>query len=207
MRRAPDMRSRGVRRSPVQRKGNGTFVPTGRETGAGSMRSAARGWGATGLGGQLGGKVSAFSIGRVPRVGGSGLTGAIRLINRTVFAPRMLAAAVREGRPTLRPFVVRLGTLATTGTLAGVLALAASGTAFAANPPGYGAAQPVVWKRHCSQHPRELCLGLRIRLQPGRPGWFGVRGPAAPELQQPEGSQPVPRRLLLAALTTRLAVV
>ena len=141
MRRAPDMRSRGVRRSPVQRKGNGTFVPTGRETGAGSMRSAARGWGATGLGGQLGGKVSAFSIGRVPRVGGSGLTGAIRLINRTVFAPRMLAAAVREGRPTLRPFVVRLGTLATTGTLAGVLALAASGTAFAANPPP-GTGQP-----------------------------------------------------------------
>jgi hypothetical protein len=62
-------------------------------------------------------------------------------MKRTVFAPRMLAAAVREGRPTMRPFVVRLGTLAATGTFAGVLALAGSGAAFAANPPP-GTGQP-----------------------------------------------------------------
>src|SRR5215475_52314 len=36
----------------------------------------------------------------------------------------------------MRPFIVRLGTLAATGTLAGGLALAVSGPAAAANPPG-----------------------------------------------------------------------
>ena len=35
----------------------------------------------------------------------------------------------------MRPFIVRLGTIAATATLAGGLALAASGTAFAAGPP------------------------------------------------------------------------
>ena len=34
----------------------------------------------------------------------------------------------------MKPFIVRIGTLAATATLAGGLALAASGTAFAANP-------------------------------------------------------------------------
>ena len=38
----------------------------------------------------------------------------------------------------MKPFIVRLGTLAATGTLAGGLALAASGMAAAANPPGTG---------------------------------------------------------------------
>ena len=36
----------------------------------------------------------------------------------------------------MKPLIVRFGTLAATGTLAGVLALAASGTALADNPPG-----------------------------------------------------------------------
>ena len=34
----------------------------------------------------------------------------------------------------MKPFIVRIGTLATTATLAGGLALAVSGTAFAVNP-------------------------------------------------------------------------
>ena len=38
----------------------------------------------------------------------------------------------------MRPFVARLGTLAATATLAGGLALATSGTAFAANPGTQG---------------------------------------------------------------------
>jgi hypothetical protein len=38
----------------------------------------------------------------------------------------------------MKSFVVRLGTLAATGTLAGALALAASGTAFAASPGTQG---------------------------------------------------------------------
>ncbi len=38
----------------------------------------------------------------------------------------------------MRPFIIRLGILAATGTLGGTLALAASGTALAANPPGTG---------------------------------------------------------------------
>jgi hypothetical protein len=36
----------------------------------------------------------------------------------------------------MKPFLVRFGTLAATGTLAGVLALAVSGPAAADNPPG-----------------------------------------------------------------------
>jgi hypothetical protein len=45
---------------------------------------------------------------------------------------------VVRGDQTMKAFVVRLGTLAATGTFAGVLALAVSGSAAAANPPGQG---------------------------------------------------------------------
>jgi len=38
----------------------------------------------------------------------------------------------------MKPFIVRIGTLAATATLAGGLALAVSGMAAAANPPGTG---------------------------------------------------------------------
>ena len=54
----------------------------------------------------------------------------------------------------MRPFVVRLGTLAATGTLAGALALAASGTAFAANPGTQG-------------QPSQTCLSSTAPMEPG----------------------------------------
>ena len=50
-----------------------------------------------------------------------------------------MAAAGLQGRLTMKPFVVRLGTLVATGTLAGLLALASAGAAAAAgNPNGTG---------------------------------------------------------------------
>jgi hypothetical protein len=59
--------------------------------------------------------------------------------DRTVFAPRTMAAAGLQGRLTMKSFVVRLGTLAATGALAGLLALASAGAAAAAgNPNGTG---------------------------------------------------------------------
>jgi hypothetical protein len=54
----------------------------------------------------------------------------------------------------MKPFLVRFGTLAATGTLAGALAFAASGTAFAANPPGTG-------------QPGQTCLSSTAPSEPG----------------------------------------
>src|SRR5215470_9305287 len=54
----------------------------------------------------------------------------------------------------MKSFVVRFGTLAATGTLAGVLAFAASGTALAANPPGTG-------------QPSQTCLSDSAPSEPG----------------------------------------
>jgi hypothetical protein len=54
----------------------------------------------------------------------------------------------------MRPFVVRLGTLAATGTLAGGLVLAASGTAFATVNPSTG-------------QPGQTCLSSTAPLEPG----------------------------------------
>jgi hypothetical protein len=76
-------------------------------------------------------------------------------MNRTVFAPRMMAAAGLQGRLTMKSFVVRLGTLAVTGALAGGLALAATGTAAAAtNPSGTG-------------QPSQTCLSSTAPTEPG----------------------------------------
>jgi hypothetical protein len=57
----------------------------------------------------------------------------------------------------MRLFVVRLGTMAATGTLAGALALAASGTAFAANPGTQG-------------QPSQTCLSSTAPAEPGNAG-------------------------------------
>jgi hypothetical protein len=57
----------------------------------------------------------------------------------------------------MRPFVVRFGTLAATATLAGALALAASGTAFAANPGTQG-------------QPSQTCLSSTAPNEPGNAG-------------------------------------
>jgi hypothetical protein len=54
----------------------------------------------------------------------------------------------------MRQFVVRLGILAATGTLAGGLALAVSGMAAAANPPGTG-------------QPSQSCLSDTAPSEPG----------------------------------------
>jgi hypothetical protein len=54
----------------------------------------------------------------------------------------------------MRQFVVRLGILAATGTLAGGLALAVSGMAAAANPPGTG-------------QPSQECLSDTAPSEPG----------------------------------------
>lgn len=54
----------------------------------------------------------------------------------------------------MRPLVVRLGTLAATGTLAGVLSLAAGGTAFAATPGTQG-------------QPSQTCLTSTAPAEPG----------------------------------------
>jgi hypothetical protein len=54
----------------------------------------------------------------------------------------------------MKPFIVRFGTLAATGTLAGALAFAASGTALAANPPGTG-------------QPGQTCLSDTAPAEPG----------------------------------------
>ena|SRR5436190_18689189 len=76
-------------------------------------------------------------------------------MDQTVFAPRMIAAAGLQGRLTMKSFVVRLGTLAVTGALAGGLALAASGTAAAAtNPSGTG-------------QPSQTCLSSTAPAEPG----------------------------------------
>jgi hypothetical protein len=55
----------------------------------------------------------------------------------------------------MKSFVVRLGTLAATGTLAGVLALAASVIAFAASPGTQGSAQPELSEQHGPGRTRE----------------------------------------------------
>jgi hypothetical protein len=57
----------------------------------------------------------------------------------------------------MRPFVVRLGTLAATATLAGGLALAVSGTAAAANPHTSGT----------SGQPSQECLSSTAPNEPG----------------------------------------
>jgi hypothetical protein len=54
----------------------------------------------------------------------------------------------------MKPFVARLGTLAATATLAGGLALAVSGPAAAANPPGTG-------------QPSQTCLEGNALTEPG----------------------------------------
>ena len=54
----------------------------------------------------------------------------------------------------MRPIVASLGTLAATGTLAGALALAASGTALAANPGTQG-------------QPSQACLSSTAPMEPG----------------------------------------
>ena len=57
----------------------------------------------------------------------------------------------------MKPFIVRLGTLAATGTLAGGLALVVSGTAFAAgNPSPSGTGQP-----------SQTCLSSAAPNEPG----------------------------------------
>jgi hypothetical protein len=76
-------------------------------------------------------------------------------MNRTVFAPRTMVAAGLQGRLIMKPFVVRLGTVAVTGALAGGLALAATGTAAAAsNPSGTG-------------QPSQTCLSSTAPSEPG----------------------------------------
>jgi hypothetical protein len=57
----------------------------------------------------------------------------------------------------MKPFIARIGTLAATATLAGGLALAASGTALAANPHAPGT----------SGQPSQTCLS---GTAPGEPG-------------------------------------
>jgi len=54
----------------------------------------------------------------------------------------------------MKPFVVRLGTLAAASVLAGGLALAASGTALAANPGTQG-------------QPSQSCLSSTAPAEPG----------------------------------------
>ena len=54
----------------------------------------------------------------------------------------------------MKPFVIRLGTLAATGALAGALALATSGTALAANPGTQG-------------QPSQTCLSSTALAEPG----------------------------------------
>jgi hypothetical protein len=54
----------------------------------------------------------------------------------------------------MRPIVVRLGTLAVTGTLAGLLAIAGSGAAYAANPGTQG-------------QPNESCGSSNAQFTPG----------------------------------------
>ena len=66
----------------------------------------------------------------VPGTGGINPAGVVQ----GSFAPRSSSRRLAEGSLTMKPFIVRIGTLAAAGTLAGGLALAASGTAFAATP-------------------------------------------------------------------------
>jgi hypothetical protein len=57
----------------------------------------------------------------------------------------------------MKPFIIRFGTLAATGTFAGVLALAATGTALAANPHAPGT----------TGQPGQTCLSSTAPSEPG----------------------------------------
>ena len=83
----------------------------------------------------------------------------------------------------MRPFIVRLGTLAAVGTLAGGLALAVSGAAVAAaNPGNQGQPSQSCGSDTAPNTPGNAASAPGSAFNPSGQRRLGLRGPAAPEL-------------------------